>query len=814
MKEDQDNFSRKVLLVKPGYKFFPVGLAYVMSTLERNNIPFDFVDSSFERIDFTGILKQNKYMAVATGGLAGDFRFFLELSKQIKQSGNDLLFILGGNITKCVSPDILFDRMGVDFAVLGEAETAFPGLLYRLNEGGKFFEDLPGIMFKDKKTGSILRKAPIRLDLDSDDIEPAWHRIDMGYYLNNYHHFFRGEDFFPIMTGRGCTGHCSFCSPTIGRFRARKIDNILHEMWKVSSEYKFDLFGVMTEVLFASTEDIIEFCRRYREEGPKKEWWCSLRVDIDTVVLNAMKEAGCMGVSIGAESGSDKILKLMNKGISRKRIQAFIDETKRVQMALECNVMVGSEGETQEDLKETFDLLIEEEVFSNINLTFAYTGTLIYKHAKEKGLIHDEYEHILNEKYLELADKNIAESNYLNVSDFSTAGEMHAGIMKEVRRYLNFMIERFPCQLQMNVAMNTDSILKRVRRYLNLASKDFSSHLQVNTDRKGIRRLYFILNCFPRRLQRHVEYLLFLLYCVPDRFDMYGGRITIPLFSAQCPVCGMKSEIGQSLGNWRWDGLVLRLVCPGCYKVSFSWIGSKGFIEMVRKELYNAENILVFGAGRNATSIIAFGLNGLDMKKIIGFVDLSDRANTGKRFFSHQQYMLSEIKGLNPDVVIITDTNFPNARNQMKSLGCDSKVKMIPLMPDVFPENLLKDKRILFIGADSSLSYVQENLKVIQGCKIYGAIDCRQGLREKCSEIKMLPRTAFFSKDWDVAINWSDVKPLNTLFWFFINKIYFHRRRIILGRSPHPFFNISLWMPLTPIKIMLDLLRNLYAKII
>ncbi|MDP2279996.1 MAG: hypothetical protein Q8K51_17490, partial [Nitrospirota bacterium] len=441
----------------------------------------------------------------------------------------------------------------------------------------------------------------------------------------------------------------------------------------------------------------------------------------------------------------------------------FIDETKRIQMALECNVMVGSEGETQEDLKETFDLLIEEEVFSNINLTIAYPGTLIYRHAKEKGLVHDEFEHILNEKYVELADKNIAESNYLNVSDFSTIEEMHAGIMEEVRRYLNFMLKRFPCHLQVNLVSNPGSIIKRVRRYLNSMSKDFSSQLQVNADREGVRRyVYFILKRFPRQLQMHVEYLLFLLYCAPNQFHMYAGR-TIPIFSARCPVCGIKSEIGLSFGNWRWDGLVLRLVCPECYNVSFSWAASKDFMDMVSKELHGANKILIFGAERNAKSILAFGLNGLDMGKIIGFVDPFDRTNTKSKFFSYPQYKLSELNQLSPDVVLITDMYFKKAWKMLKSVSLGEEVKLIPLMPDVLPENLLKNKRILFIGADNGLLNIVETLKSIEGCKLYGAIDNKKGLKDECLKLEILPLTAFFTKNWDIAINLSHNKFSNIL---------------------------------------------------
>jgi len=61
--------SRKLLIVKPPYKHSPLGMAYVLSCLERNNIPFDFIDTTLTNPDYSKLLKKNDYLAFATGGL-------------------------------------------------------------------------------------------------------------------------------------------------------------------------------------------------------------------------------------------------------------------------------------------------------------------------------------------------------------------------------------------------------------------------------------------------------------------------------------------------------------------------------------------------------------------------------------------------------------------------------------------------------------------------------------------------------------------------------------------------------------------------
>ncbi|MCX5726988.1 MAG: hypothetical protein NT030_07465, partial [Candidatus Saganbacteria bacterium] len=90
---------KKILVIKPQFKAFPVGLAYVLACLETNNIPFDFVDTDLEP-DYSKKLKNNDYLAVATGGLIGQFTFFCDVVNEVRKIRPDLPVILGGNVTK------------------------------------------------------------------------------------------------------------------------------------------------------------------------------------------------------------------------------------------------------------------------------------------------------------------------------------------------------------------------------------------------------------------------------------------------------------------------------------------------------------------------------------------------------------------------------------------------------------------------------------------------------------------------------------------------------------------------------------------
>lgn len=439
---------KKLLLVKPHYYHIPIGFAYVLATLEKHGFSYDFFDLALTKLNLNRELAAGKYYAAATGGLVSDYRFFHEFIKACKKTAPELPVILGGNITNCLSDDLLFHRLGADYAIQGEAETALPALLRHLQSSPQPPKGLPGTAFLDPESGETIRSRPIPLDLQANDPRPAWKLINHEFYIGNskHHAFAPGKTFLPILTGRGCSGRCSFCNPTLGRFRPRRVECILDEMREAATQYSFDVFNFATEVFFARQEDILEFCARYKEQGFSKHWFCSLRIDVGPEALEAMKDAGCVGVSIGFESASDTILKRMRKGITSEQGRAFVGIAKKLGLPLECNIMVGNEGETLEDLRASFSMMRRERVDANVNLTVAYNGTAIFRRAVERGDVASEHEKALGERYPGLYSPEMSESRYLNISAFPSLGRLHQAAMREYRALTGELMPRYASQ--------------------------------------------------------------------------------------------------------------------------------------------------------------------------------------------------------------------------------------------------------------------------------------------------------------------------------------------------------------------------------
>jgi len=432
---------KKILLVKPDYRHFPLGIAYVCRELAVNDIPFDFIDTAIDDIRSIELLiKNNDYLAVATGGLSADWLFFQDLRIMVKQFENDLPFILGGSVVKdtmYTNPDILFedDKFGIDFGVHGEAEGVLLPLLHAIENGSTDYSKIPGIIYIDSDTGKPKKNPKYRFNLEDNNRFPMWEVIDVEFYKHNTMPFLGNVNMMPIVSGRGCQGVCSFCSPTVGRFKKRPLKHIMNEIEWIEANYEFDMLWFLNEMFYDTKADVVAFCNEYKKHF-SKPWGCAFRaeIDVDASVFRTMKDAGCVFVSAGVESGSDHVLNLMKKMTPADEIRRFFREAKKAEMPCAGTFIVGNEGETEKDLAETIDMVIEDDIYTDSALMDAYPGTLAYKHALQKGLINDEWHHLTNVSFnYSVWGKNYI-NEYVNISDIPD-DVFWPTIYRELRRF-------------------------------------------------------------------------------------------------------------------------------------------------------------------------------------------------------------------------------------------------------------------------------------------------------------------------------------------------------------------------------------------
>ncbi len=448
----------KVLLIKPPTNYIPISWGYVIATLDHAEIPYDFWDTHrplqpneyyFER------LRRGEYLAVATGGFVYSTNWFVEVANYIKDIAPQTPFVLGGSITRDVRLELLFQHLKLDFAVIGEAETSFPYLLRALATGSGF-EQIPGLAFRGLD-GSVVRNKPVRFNLDEQFWIPSYKRIDLQYYLDGYrHHIVPGLGrLMTVLTGRGCKGGCSFCSPTIGHFMPRSVEHILLELEIFQHIYDFESIGFATEIFFNRPEDIEHFCREYMKLKRRKPWVCAFRMDQPPELLPLMKEAGCVLVNVGLESASPPILAKLKKGCTVEGFKRVYDAAKRIDLIVDAPFMMTNEDETAADLKQTFDFLIENKIDSNFGLVGTYPGTAIYHRAMQKGLILDEWDYITHTmREIVWSSPSIMDTPYLNITSMGHE-EMFRTVFSQSRRYYSFLYHEFQAKNLTPVIINS-----------------------------------------------------------------------------------------------------------------------------------------------------------------------------------------------------------------------------------------------------------------------------------------------------------------------------------------------------------------------
>ena len=426
---------KKILLVKPNYKYFPIGIAHVISTLKQHQIEYDLIDLFYEpNPNIASLLRTRSYGAVATGGLLADFTFYRKLFRSVKEADADMPCILGGNITTDIKPEYLFRSMPVDYLVKGEAEITFPELLLKLNNGDEL-AGIDGIVYQegygDHRTIVKTNHRKL-LDITEYNWMPSWDFLKSDLY---------GYRNMPVLTGRGCVGHCSFCSPTNRRFRGRPLDHILEEIEYLNSNYDFTHFVFINDVFFPDEESICQFCEAYKKIKPFKPWHCLLRMDVDPQVLYTMADAGCTLLTVGVESGSDTVLKNIRKDCTVDHARRFIHESVKAGIMIKGSFMMANYDENAEDIQKTVDLMLELNLYGPMALTINYNGTLNYYRALKRGLIHDEVaymeslENLFGRSYYQvISDYKSGRVNYLNLSALPDDTLFHV-VEKEMRRY-------------------------------------------------------------------------------------------------------------------------------------------------------------------------------------------------------------------------------------------------------------------------------------------------------------------------------------------------------------------------------------------
>lgn len=375
----------KVLLctAKPpeGSPFFttekrpPVGLLTLASVLSRGGHQVFFLDNYARPGKFIeeGYLQKNKieFVGVYCNTICWrDCNHMLTKIKHLNVSGKHKCKVIVGGPHVSVNFESILTEL-CDYIVQGEGENVICDIV-----DGKYL---------DQKVISASRLRSLE-NLPF----PAWEFIKGDVAYNWSCVFFPETPVFPLNTSRGCPFDCSFCSVS-GIWGKKYVAMSAKKIYaEVQEAIKHGAKGIyFREDNFTHNKRRVDdFCKLLKDTPIP--WACESRVDtLEKRVLSRMAQSGCKGLYLGVESGSDKILATLNKGIRVAKTKEVFKACKELGIKTACSMIYGVPGETEDDVQKSKELLaeIKPDIVWN-NVFVGLPGSELYQQVYDS----DDYE--------------------------------------------------------------------------------------------------------------------------------------------------------------------------------------------------------------------------------------------------------------------------------------------------------------------------------------------------------------------------------------------------------------------------------------
>jgi len=370
----------------------PLGLLYVAGYLERNSDHcVSVIDAQVEKLDYHILPSRIGTFKPDVVGITAMTMTLIDVMKTtelVKGIDKNIKIVLGGPHVH-LYPEETIQLEHVDYLVLGEGEAAFKELLDHIEDSSQL-EKISGLVFQ--RNGRIINTGVRSAIENLDEIPfPARHLVPYRKYNSLLS---KREISTTIFTSRGCPFKCSFCDrPHLGKiFRARSATNVVDEIEECTNKGIHE-FLFYDDTFSVNKKRVVDICNEIVRRKLNIGW--DIRARIDTVnedVLKHLEKAGCQGIHYGIEAGSERILKVLNKGINIKQTKQVFDLTRKFKIPILAYFMIGNPTETLEDIYITFNVIkMLNPDYVHMTIMTPFPGTKIYFDGLKNGIIRKDY---------------------------------------------------------------------------------------------------------------------------------------------------------------------------------------------------------------------------------------------------------------------------------------------------------------------------------------------------------------------------------------------------------------------------------------
>jgi radical SAM superfamily enzyme YgiQ (UPF0313 family) len=367
----------------------PYSLLQISSILRNEGHDVNLIDANGTNITYDDlklkIYALDEFDAIIFRFTPTTYMHDMEIAKIVKYRNKRIKTIALCWTLRLFAEKVMVDLKELDVYVIGDYIPTVPKLINALKCTDNL-KDVAGIVYRDGN--DIIKNGIDDPDYDYNQLPlPAY---DLLPSLNNYFTNTKcGMPYTIIYSSKGCPYKCIYCTVAETEWQARSTESILNEIRYLKKEYHLKSLTFFDETFTYNRDRVIEICSKLIDEKINITWYCNTRSNkVDLELLKLMRQAGCKGMSLGIESGSQTILNNAKKGTTVEQNEQAIAAAKKAGIKTYCSFMFGLPGENWDTVKETIDFVKRcRPNGAQFNVVVPYPGTKLFDMAVENKWI-------------------------------------------------------------------------------------------------------------------------------------------------------------------------------------------------------------------------------------------------------------------------------------------------------------------------------------------------------------------------------------------------------------------------------------------
>ncbi len=364
--------------------FLPIGLGSLQAMLKSRGFSCRIANvSDMSRTQILAYIKAQKPDVIGVSMFTFNRGRSMELLEWAHQACPQAVLITGGPHPSHLASDVFAHCPHLNAIVKGEGEGALLELVKRLSQG-QAFGDIPGLITRNGEVpgqGSVIENLDdIGMTVDFFETDFVDEKTQLAY----------------VSTSRGCPGSCTFCNtPEFwgNHIRFRSAQSVALELEKLRHQHGILYFSFRDDTFTTRKSRTLELMDRIQKSGLYPVWNCQSRVNvIDEERLVAMKRAGCEFIQFGVEHGSERVLKLLDKGTKLDQVRQSLALVRKIGLNLGVYLITGIPEETWEDVQASGRIIKETRPHDvQISPLALYPGTRLFEGYRKQGLIRKDF---------------------------------------------------------------------------------------------------------------------------------------------------------------------------------------------------------------------------------------------------------------------------------------------------------------------------------------------------------------------------------------------------------------------------------------